>query len=34
VRIDSHLTLVAKQHAVSKNQIIVDILEREFALAH
>ncbi|WP_437889994.1 type II toxin-antitoxin system HicB family antitoxin [Phytobacter sp. V91] len=31
MRIDSRLTLVAKQHAVSKNQLIVNILEREFA---
>jgi len=33
MRIDSRLTLEAKHHAVSKNQLIVDILEREFALA-
>lgn len=33
MHIDSHLTLAAKQHSVSKNQLIVEILEREFAFA-
>lgn len=30
-RIDSRLAIVAKQHSVSKNQLIVDVLERELA---
>ena len=30
-RLGSRLTAIAKQHAVSKNQLIVDVLEREFA---
>lgn len=33
MHIDSHLTLAAKQNSVSKNQLIVEILEREFAFA-
>lgn len=28
--IDSRLTIVARQHSISKNQLIVDVLEREF----
>ncbi len=29
--IDSRLTIVARQHSISKNQLIVDVLEREFS---
>ncbi|EMH0442155.1 TPA: type II toxin-antitoxin system HicB family antitoxin [Escherichia coli] len=29
--IDSQLTIVARQHSISKNQLIVDVLEREFS---
>ncbi|MGQ7144001.1 toxin-antitoxin system HicB family antitoxin, partial [Escherichia sp. SS-MK2] len=25
------LTIVARQHSISKNQLIVDVLEREFS---
>lgn len=31
-RLGSRLTAVAKQHSISKNQLIVEVLEREFAL--
>jgi predicted HicB family RNase H-like nuclease len=30
-RLGSRLSAIAKQHAISKNQLIVDVLEREFA---
>lgn len=31
-RLGSRLTTVAKQHSISKNQLIVEVLEREFSL--
>jgi Uncharacterized protein encoded in hypervariable junctions of pilus gene clusters len=32
-RLGMRITAVAKQHSISKNQLIVQVLEREFALA-
>lgn len=32
-RLGMRITAVAKHHAISKNQLIVEVLEREFALA-
>lgn len=32
-RLGMRITAVAKQHAISKNQLIIQVLEREFALA-
>lgn len=32
-RLGSRLTAAAKQHSISKNQPIVDVLEREFAVS-
>lgn len=31
-RLGARLTAVAKQHSISKNQLIVEVLERELAL--
>ncbi len=31
-RLGTRITAVAKQHSISKNQLIVDVLEREFDL--
>jgi predicted HicB family RNase H-like nuclease len=32
-RLGTRIAIAAKQHAMSKNQLIVEVLEREFALA-